>query len=81
MAKMYCHAYPLGTGKHISKSGFFPPVCSCLLLSAEHQLGLLSTKNIELHNLNADYVPAVCSVIGVVELAQTVQKLFMFCFK
>jgi hypothetical protein len=24
MAKMYCHAYPLGTAKLISKSGFFP---------------------------------------------------------
>jgi hypothetical protein len=31
MAKMYCHAYPLGTAKLISKSGFFPPVCSCQL--------------------------------------------------
>jgi hypothetical protein len=24
MANMYCHAYPLGTAKLISKSGFFP---------------------------------------------------------
>jgi hypothetical protein len=24
MAKMYCHAYPLGTGELISESGFFP---------------------------------------------------------
>jgi hypothetical protein len=31
VAKMYCYAFPLSTGKLISKSGFFP----CLLLSTE----------------------------------------------
>jgi hypothetical protein len=44
MAKMYCYAYPLGTAKLISKSGFFPR----LLLSAERlALGPLVMSNNE----------------------------------
>jgi hypothetical protein len=39
IVKMYCHAYPLSAAKLISKSGFFPPVCSCQL--STRPLGLL----------------------------------------
>jgi hypothetical protein len=39
LKRLLVESNPLGTGKLISKSGFFPPVCSCQL--SARPLGLL----------------------------------------